>query len=52
MSMARGTTNMICNGVVTMLVAWWDGALDKDVMQRALDGGAVALEPESATDRR
>jgi aerobic C4-dicarboxylate transport protein len=36
MSMARGTTNMICNGVATMVVARWDGALDVAQMKRAL----------------
>jgi len=36
MSMARGTTNMICNGVATMVVARWDGALDIAQMKRAL----------------
>jgi aerobic C4-dicarboxylate transport protein len=40
MSMARGTTNMICNGVATMVVARWDGALDVAQMKRAL-----ALKP-------
>jgi Na+/H+-dicarboxylate symporter len=37
MSMARGTTNMICNGVATMVVASWDGALDVSQMRRVLD---------------
>ncbi len=46
MSMARGTTNMICNGVVTLLVAWWDGALDKAQMDRVLNGRELpAPEP-------
>ena len=36
MSMARGTTNMICNGVATMVVARWDGALDVAQMKRVL----------------
>jgi aerobic C4-dicarboxylate transport protein len=36
MSMARGTTNMICNGVATMVVARWDGALDVAQMKRTL----------------
>ncbi len=50
MSMARGTTNMICNGVATMVVARWDGALDVAQMQRTL---AVApdLAAESARPR-
>jgi aerobic C4-dicarboxylate transport protein len=36
MSMARGTTNMICNGIATMVVARWDGALDVAQMKRTL----------------
>ena len=46
MSMARGTTNMICNGVTTMVVARWDGALDVAQMRRALDA-----PPELAAER-
>jgi aerobic C4-dicarboxylate transport protein len=46
MSMARGTTNMICNGVVTLLVAWWDGALDAARMQAVLAGKPIPLVPE------
>jgi len=38
MSMARGTTNMICNGVATMVVARWDGALDLARARAILDG--------------
>lgn len=38
MSMARGTTNMICNGVVTILVAAWDKGLDRGQMERAFSG--------------
>ncbi len=45
MSMARGTTNMICNGVATMVVARWDGALDVAQMRRALDPPELAAEP-------
>jgi aerobic C4-dicarboxylate transport protein len=45
MSMARGTTNMICNGVATMVVARWDGALDVAQMKRTL-----ALTPAQAAE--
>lgn len=38
MSMARGTTNMICNGVVTIFVAWWDKTLDLTQLRRVLRG--------------
>ena len=44
MSMARGTTNMICNGVATIVVARWDGALDEGQMSRALALGASPAE--------
>jgi aerobic C4-dicarboxylate transport protein len=47
MSMARGTTNMICNGLVTIVVAWWDKALDTAQMNRVLNGAEVAV-PEPA----
>lgn len=47
MSMARGTTNMICNGIVTIIVAWWDGALDVSKMHRVVSGTAPA-EPVPA----
>lgn len=46
MSMARATTNMICNGVVTILVAWWDNALDAVQMDRVLNGKALPV-PEA-----
>jgi Na+/H+-dicarboxylate symporter len=43
MPMARGTTNMICNGLVTIIVAAWDGTLDKVQMANVLEGkGPVA----------
>jgi aerobic C4-dicarboxylate transport protein len=42
MSMARGTTNMICNGVVTIFVAWWDKALDHQQLRRVLSGEITA----------
>ncbi len=39
MSEARAITNLIGNGVATVVVARWDGALDTAVMTRMLDGG-------------
>lgn len=36
MSMARGTTNMIGNGVATLAIARWDNALDVEQMQAVL----------------
>lgn len=38
MSMARGTTNMIGNGIATIVVARWEGALDVAQMHRVLNG--------------
>jgi aerobic C4-dicarboxylate transport protein len=42
MSMARGTTNMIGNGVATIVVARWDNALDVAQMNLVLSGEAPA----------
>ncbi len=47
MSMARGTTNMICNGVVTIFVSWWDNALDVARMNLVLAGETPAVAPET-----
>ena len=42
MSMCRGTTNMICNGMVTIFIAWWDNALNLTQMKEVLRSGAPA----------
>jgi aerobic C4-dicarboxylate transport protein len=42
MSMARGTTNMICNGIAAIVVARWDGALDMTQLDEALRTGPAA----------
>ena len=41
MSEARALTNLIGNGVATVVVARWEGALDINRMQRVLNGEAV-----------
>ena len=42
MSMARGTTNMIGNGVATIVVSKWEGELDSETLRRELaDPGAT-----------
>jgi aerobic C4-dicarboxylate transport protein len=48
MSEARALTNLVGNGVATVAVARWDGALDTRRMKRVLDGETVreADEPE------
>jgi len=38
MSEARALTNLIGNGVATIIVAKWEGALDVATMKRALSG--------------
>jgi aerobic C4-dicarboxylate transport protein len=41
MSEARAITNLIGNGVATVVIAKWEGALDTDRMTRLLNGEAV-----------
>jgi aerobic C4-dicarboxylate transport protein len=48
MSEARAITNLIGNGVATVVIARWDGALDRQRMNRVLSGEAV----EDADARR
>ncbi|MGO8955470.1 MAG: dicarboxylate/amino acid:cation symporter [Rhodomicrobium sp.] len=50
MSEARALTNLIGNGVATIVVAKWEGALDAERMQRQLsqEGGAPEEEPQVA----
>jgi Na+/H+-dicarboxylate symporter len=38
MSEARAITNMIGNGVGTIVIAKWDGSLDQKRMRQVLDG--------------
>src|SRR3954454_14083579 len=49
MSKARALTNLIGNGVATVVVAKWEGALDETRMRQLLDNepDAVADEPET-----
>ncbi len=50
MSEARALTNLIGNGVATLVVSKLEGALDMEVMRRELSGaaGPEAEEPEAA----
>jgi aerobic C4-dicarboxylate transport protein len=52
MSEARALTNLIGNGVATVVVAKWTGDLDTDRLHRHLNGetGAEADEPEAVLD--
>ncbi|MEF7614570.1 dicarboxylate/amino acid:cation symporter [Aquincola sp. MAHUQ-54] len=53
MSEARALTNLIGNGVATLVVAKWTGDLDVQRMQAHLDGETVAEaeEPEQVLDQ-
>jgi aerobic C4-dicarboxylate transport protein len=53
MSEARALTNLVGNGVATMVVSRWEGELDKDRMTRILSkqrGEAEAEEPEAVLE--
>src|SRR6478735_614510 len=54
MSEARALTNLIGNGVATVVVANWTGDLDTERMRRTLDGETAeeAEEPEAVLDRK
>jgi len=54
MSEARALTNLIGNGVATIVVARWTGDLDQARMQRELDNasGVESDEPEEELDQR
>ena len=49
MSECRSMTNFIGNAVATVVVARWDGALDRDQLQRALDGCLPDLVTDAAS---
>jgi aerobic C4-dicarboxylate transport protein len=46
MSECRALTNFIGNAVATIVVARWEGALDRDRLNAALAGAPLPLEPE------
>lgn len=52
MSEARALTNLIGNGVATLVVAKWTGGLDGERLRRQLDGETAveAQEPEAVLD--
>lgn len=52
MSEARALTNLVGNGVATLVVAKWTGDLDSDRMSRCLDGetSIEVREPEPVPD--
>ena len=38
MSMCRATTNMLCNGVATLVVSRWEGEIDAETLRKNLAG--------------
>src|SRR5436309_14078855 len=54
MSEARAITNLIGNGVATVVVSAWEGALDRERLRSVLmeETDALAEEPEAVADAR
>jgi len=48
MSECRALTNLVGNGVATLVVARWEGALDRDRLTRVLRGETTPVEPAVA----
>lgn len=47
MSQCRALTNMIGNGIATIVVAKWENSLDMGALHKALDGESAAPQPSS-----
>ncbi len=50
MSECRALTNLVGNGVATLVVARWDGALDRKQLSRELTRGPVSSTAEPVAD--
>ncbi|MBU4434627.1 MAG: cation:dicarboxylase symporter family transporter, partial [Alphaproteobacteria bacterium] len=50
MSECRALTNLVGNGVATLVVARWEGALDRQQLARELDRGPGAAAAEIAAE--
>ncbi len=48
MAEARAITNLIGNGVATIVVSKWENELDEECMRRHLNGSAGAVPPDEA----
>jgi aerobic C4-dicarboxylate transport protein len=48
MSECRALTNIIGNGVATVVVAWWEGELDRDKLNAALNPTKAVAAPADA----
>jgi aerobic C4-dicarboxylate transport protein len=51
MAEARSITNLIGNGVATLVVARWDGQLDMESVNRVLDGARAQEMADEFTNR-
>jgi aerobic C4-dicarboxylate transport protein len=51
MSEARALTNLIGNGLATIVVAKWENALDEEKLHRALDGAVAEEEPAETAEK-
>jgi aerobic C4-dicarboxylate transport protein len=51
MSEARALTNLVGNGVATVVVAQWTGDLDRQRMQQQLNNVTATEEPEAVLDQ-
>jgi aerobic C4-dicarboxylate transport protein len=52
MSECRALTNIVGNGVATVVVSWWEGELDRDKMRAAFNQTDTATAAELATPAR
>ena len=41
MRQCRALTNISGNGIAAVVIAWWEGGLDRGKLERALRGGAA-----------
>ena len=48
MSECRALTNLVGNSVATVVIAWWENELDRDMMNAALAGGVDSSNVETA----
>jgi len=49
MSECRALTNIVDNGVATVVVSAWEGELDRDKLREGLRHGAVDTEAETVS---
>lgn len=52
MSEARALTNLVGNGVATLVVARWVGGLDRETLDQQLDAGPAPVQPTAPVEVR